>query len=114
VKDSYTAKDVAQWLAERLANCQRLAQEKTGADRAGWLEDARYFKAALHLLADGQSGPRGEWKKAEPGACECKSVHLLKAEAIKGGEICAFALHDGEFYEYRVNVPPFATGESQL
>lgn len=40
----------AEWIAERLANCQRIARMKTGKDRAGWLEDARYFEVTLRSL----------------------------------------------------------------
>jgi hypothetical protein len=35
------------WLSERLANCLTHANEKTGSDRNGWLEDAQYFRQAL-------------------------------------------------------------------
>lgn len=42
---------VADWLQERLDNCQRLAAQKKGKDRDGWLQDARYFSEALNALA---------------------------------------------------------------
>jgi hypothetical protein len=35
------------WVRERLANCERIAKTKAGADRDGWLEDADYFKQIL-------------------------------------------------------------------
>lgn len=54
-RKAVTPIEVAQWLAERLANCQRLAATKTGADRDGWLEDAEYFRAALHGFANTQA-----------------------------------------------------------
>jgi len=38
------------WLKERKANCERIAAEKTGADRAGWLEDGKYFNLAIAAL----------------------------------------------------------------
>lgn len=43
--------DVTAWLRERLDNCQRLAARKAGTDRAGWLEDAAYFTAALNAVS---------------------------------------------------------------
>jgi len=42
--------DVSEWIQERLDNCHRHASTKTGKDREGWLEDARYFAAALHAI----------------------------------------------------------------
>lgn len=38
------------WLKEREANCLRIAKTKTGADKAGWLEDARYFSECIEQL----------------------------------------------------------------
>lgn len=35
------------WLQERLENAERIAKTKNGADRAGWLEDAGYFRRAV-------------------------------------------------------------------
>ena len=35
------------WLKERELNARRLAAGRTGSDRAGWLEDADHFQAAL-------------------------------------------------------------------
>jgi hypothetical protein len=45
--DEYT---VVEWLKERRANCLRLAAIKTRQDCEGWLEDARYFEAAIMLI----------------------------------------------------------------
>lgn len=42
---------LAEWVLERLENCQALAAKKIGADRESWLEDARYFAAILLRLA---------------------------------------------------------------
>ena len=48
--DAMSAADVKAWLQERNANCHRLAANKTGKDREGWLEDAAYFAAAIGLI----------------------------------------------------------------
>jgi hypothetical protein len=42
---------VEEWVRERLDNCHRIAAKKVGADREGWLEDARYFQRILARLA---------------------------------------------------------------
>jgi hypothetical protein len=34
-----------EWIDERLQNCLRIAQNKQGDDRDGWIEDAAYFTA---------------------------------------------------------------------
>ena len=38
------------WVAERLANCERIARIKQGADKNGWLEDAEYFRQLLAIM----------------------------------------------------------------
>lgn len=48
--DAMNADDVRGWLEERLANCLRLAQVKTGDDRVEWLRDAAYFAAAIGMI----------------------------------------------------------------
>ena len=40
-----------QWLQERHENCVRIAAQNTGADKAGWIEDAAYFAEALASIA---------------------------------------------------------------
>lgn len=42
---------LAEWVKERLDNCQRIAAQKTGADRDGWLEDGAYFAAILPYVS---------------------------------------------------------------
>lgn len=39
-----------EWLEERLANSMRLADEKSGADRAGWVEDAAYYAKTIAIV----------------------------------------------------------------
>lgn len=38
------------WLRARELNARRIASGKSGADRAGWLEDADYFKRAAEAV----------------------------------------------------------------
>ncbi|HEY2497311.1 MAG TPA: hypothetical protein VGK24_09600 [Candidatus Angelobacter sp.] len=40
-----------EWLQERYDNCVRLVAQKTGDDKAGWLEDATYYKQAIVELS---------------------------------------------------------------
>ena len=51
---------VEDWTRERLDNCQRLAAEKVGDDRDGWLEDAAYFAEILRRLDASEKGNRGK------------------------------------------------------
>lgn len=41
---------VRDWLQERHDNCLRISKNKTGVDKAGWLVDAAYFRAAVSAL----------------------------------------------------------------
>lgn len=53
-KEEYDAWELEQrlksWVAERLANCERIARIKQGADKDGWLEDAGYFRQLLLVI----------------------------------------------------------------
>ncbi len=39
-----------EWLCERRDNAASIARTKAGEDRAGWLEDASFFDAAVHAV----------------------------------------------------------------
>jgi len=41
---------VVVWLRERHGNCLRLAEQRRGLDRQGWLDDAAFFAAAITLI----------------------------------------------------------------
>lgn len=55
---------VSDWVKERLENCKRIAATKKGEDRAGWLEDAKYFAEIYAIVSapEAQKPPA-----AEPG-----------------------------------------------
>lgn len=40
------------WLKERESNARRIAETKTGDDRAGWFEDAEYFQGAREAVRE--------------------------------------------------------------
>lgn len=42
--------DTLDWLEERRANCIRIAANKVGKDRDGWIEDSAYFGHAISLI----------------------------------------------------------------
>jgi len=46
------------WVLERLENAERIAEKKTGGDKAGWLEDAEYFRKLLSIVVQ---IPEREW-----------------------------------------------------
>ncbi|WP_425991306.1 hypothetical protein [Afipia sp. DC4300-2b1] len=53
VKQAIDALDlsmVRDWLAERQANCLRIARLKNGDDREGWLVDFVFFTAAKGMI----------------------------------------------------------------
>ena len=63
MKTNQGGQTVVEWANERLCNTYRLAHQKTGRDREGWLDDAAYWRAILevfhateHLLAAIDSG----------------------------------------------------------
>lgn len=41
---------VLEWAEERYENTLRLAAEKTGSDRDGWLEDAAYWHRIVEMI----------------------------------------------------------------
>jgi hypothetical protein len=48
---------LAEWLQEREANCRQHAARNYGAEKAGWLEDAEYFRQAAALAAPSTPAP---------------------------------------------------------
>ena len=46
---------LSNWLLERATNCMRIAETKSGDDRAGWLEDADYFSNTINALDEAEA-----------------------------------------------------------
>ncbi len=47
-----TQQEVLEWVRERYDNCIRIAAQKTGPEKAGWLTDAAYFEAIARFMTD--------------------------------------------------------------
>lgn len=58
-----------EWIQERIQNCHRIAASKSGSDRDGWLEDAKYFSEILRELAQA---------KADHIACNAAYIRMLE------------------------------------
>ncbi len=59
VKAATPRPTLQEWLAERSANCLRIASTKRGEDARGWLDDAQYFNEAIDLHSELVSALRG-------------------------------------------------------
>lgn len=81
------------------------AAELMAATGSSAMHIVELIRANLKDMPDGPSS--APWRKCGPGDAECKGVHFMRAEAAAGGDICVTAMYQGEFYEYRVKVPPF-------
>jgi len=66
--DSLSSEAVRQWLTDRLNNCHRIAGQKIGVDRDGWLEDVAYFAAAIGLI---------DWSEAAKDATAMQKYTLI-------------------------------------
>ncbi len=42
--------EVVRWLEDRREYAMRVAKDKTGSDRQGWIEDGDYLGAAIQLI----------------------------------------------------------------
>jgi hypothetical protein len=51
---------VLEWACERLANTQRIAAEKTGEDRIGWLIDQVYWQQIVAALSSLSASPEAQ------------------------------------------------------
>jgi hypothetical protein len=52
IPETSSAQRITRWkdVAERLEDATRISMQKTGADRQGWIEDARYWRLILDRL----------------------------------------------------------------
>lgn len=69
--------EVIAWLRERLENCRCIAATKESiSDKAGWLEDARFFEAVLVALASSNQWVNSteQWDERNAIVEECALV----------------------------------------
>ena len=53
VPTTITRHELLNWLTERIENCVRLGYAEADVTRkAGWLQDAEYFAAAVNIIAN--------------------------------------------------------------
>jgi len=74
-----------EWVLERLENCQAIAEQKTGADREEWLEDADYFARLLRIVDAASVNHRRAVEALRDIAEECEypACALSPAEIAK-------------------------------
>jgi hypothetical protein len=82
-------------LRERRKNCLRIAKDKTGGDRRGWLADAEYFKVALDSIAAPRAHLQRSWhfqRGWKAALIKVVTTRYLRAEfpppAVLPQEIC--------------------------
>lgn len=82
---------ISDWVKERLENCTRIAATKKGEDRAGWLEDAKYFAEiyAIVSASEAQESPAAEpdWtikcaREIVAHAKNCKGI--ISTDSVEG------------------------------
>jgi hypothetical protein len=81
---------LTEWVEERLKNCLRIAAQKNGAVKAGWLEDAHYFKQILAVLASSPSPSEAERIAERMGKRLLRDLEL--SFNIKIDELCLRAI----------------------
>lgn len=76
------------WLKERELNARRLAAERAGDDRAGWLEDADHFQAALAAVEE-RDGLKREAAKSERRAIAFGDIVQSQVIAMRAAVVAA-------------------------
>lgn len=76
------------WLKERELNARRLAAERHGEDRAGWLAEADHFQAALAAVEE-RDGLRREAAKSERRAITFGDIVAQHVSAMRAAMVAA-------------------------
>jgi hypothetical protein len=82
---------VVEWARERYENSERIAAQKTGTDRDGWLEDVAYWRAIVSVLSSLQAAQptlasmaiRYDMKSAEERHPGVAAGFKLMAQAVR-------------------------------
>ncbi len=91
------------WVVERLENCEQFAADAQGEDRAGWLDDARYFHEIMDMIVARPGAGLPDTEGERPGAPQaafirpgvCKSGDLVGLDMLaRDGKVIAHAHMD--------------------